>query len=114
MAAPPPPPVCPHCGVTLRAFTLPEASGWDVPFQLACFNDDCPYFRRGWAWMLDHYGVKSSYRYRLDLATGRAYPLGVWSKDALRDRIIDGDVSAPGEGSDDATTEFPSQKGSDE
>ncbi len=59
-------PPCPHCGQPLARFSLPDEGGWDGTFQLACFNDDCPYFVRGWAWMEEHYGVRSSYRYRLD------------------------------------------------
>jgi hypothetical protein len=60
---------------------------------MACFNDDCPYYQRGWKWMEENYGVKSSYRYRLDPATGHASPIAVWSQEALRDRVIDAEVS---------------------
>ena len=87
-------PACPHCGAPLRLFQLPENSGWDEQIHLACFNDECDYFRRGWVWMFDHYGVKASYRYRVDPATGNESPLPVWSKDAIKDRIIDADVIA--------------------
>jgi hypothetical protein len=83
---------CPHCGEPLIPFQLPEDGGWDGTFQLACFNDECPYFVRGWVWMEEHYGVKSSYRYRFDPASGRASPIPVWSRNALRDRIIGDDV----------------------
>jgi hypothetical protein len=90
-------PLCPHCGHPLVPFSLPEASGWDAPFHVACFNDDCPYFRRGWEWMESHFGVKASYRYRLDPARGKASPLPVWSAEALRDRILDAEVSREAE-----------------
>jgi hypothetical protein len=73
---------------------VPEEGGWESPFHLACFNDDCGYFVRGWEWMEQQYGVKSSYRYRLDPATGQASPLAVWSRQALKDRILDAEVSA--------------------
>jgi hypothetical protein len=85
-------PLCPHCGHPLQPFQLPENSGWDEQVHLACFNDDCPYFRRGWEWMFDHYGVKASYRYRVDPASGTDSPLPVWSKDAIRNRILDAEV----------------------
>jgi len=84
--------VCPHCGSKLLPFELPENAGWDSPFHLACFNDDCPYYQRGWTHLFETRGVRASYRYRLDPATGAAFPVAVWSKTALRDRIIEADV----------------------
>ena len=86
-------PLCPHCEQPLVPFSLPDAGGWDSPFHLACFNDDCSYYRRGWEWMETQYGVKSSYRYRLDPASGVASPLPVWSPTAIRDRILDAEVA---------------------
>jgi len=97
-------PACPHCGARLQPFRLPDNSGWDEGIHFACFNDDCPYFRRGWAWMLDHYGVKASYRFRIDPSTGNSTPLPVWSRDAVKDRILDADVVAEPAG-DDASGE---------
>jgi len=87
-------PRCPHCNGVLQPFLLPEQAGWDSEFHVACFNDECPYYRRGWDWMQERYGVRSSYRYRVDPATGLASPIAVWSPQALRDRIIDAEVSA--------------------
>ena len=85
--------VCPYCGEPLQPFELPDNTGWEGEFQLACFNDECPYFVRGWQHMEEHYAVKASYRYRIDPATGAASPLAVWSSTALKDRILDADVS---------------------
>jgi hypothetical protein len=50
--------------------------------------------------MFDHYGVKSSYRYRVDPVSGTDSPLPVWSADAIKDRILDAEVIAgpPGDG----------------
>ena len=79
---------CPHCGAELQAFELPEAGGWSEQHHLACFNDDCPYYQRGWDWMLSRYEAKASYRYRLDPVSGCASPIAVWSETALLDRII--------------------------
>jgi hypothetical protein len=87
-------PQCPHCGEPLQAFAVPEEGGWDSEFHVACFNDDCSYFTRGWHRMEDVYGVRVSYRYRIDPATGQASPLAVWSRDALKDRILDAEVTA--------------------
>jgi len=80
--------VCPHCGAPLEPFALPENGGWDSPYHLACFNDACPYFVRGWDWMMERYSVKASYRYRVDPGTRTDSPLPVWSPTALRDRIL--------------------------
>ena len=67
---------CPHCGAWLTPLELPEVL-FAYAHDLACFNDDCPYFLRGWSWMERQFGVKASYRYRIDAATGHASPLAV-------------------------------------
>jgi len=86
-------PKCPHCGEPLQAFALPEEGGWESTFHVACFNDDCAYFVRGRRRMEDVYGVKVSYRYRVDPTTGQSSPLAVWSPDALKDRILDAEIT---------------------
>jgi len=79
---------CPHCGTELEAFELPEDGGWDEKFHYACFNDDCPYFVNGWEWMMSRYEATASYRYRINPDCDMPSPIAVWSKSALRDRII--------------------------
>jgi hypothetical protein len=57
--------------------------------------------------MEDVYGVKVSYRYRIDPATGQSSPLAVWSKDALKDRILEAEITtdiAPPEPEPNGTT----------
>ncbi|HPA80046.1 MAG TPA: hypothetical protein PLS95_04470 [Thermoanaerobaculales bacterium] len=81
--------VCPHCGTALSRFSLPDNTGWEGEHQLACFSDECPYYRRGWQHMEARYAVTASYRYRVDPISGCASPLAVWSPTALRDRILD-------------------------
>ena len=93
------PRTCPHCGSRLKKWLVPEDSSWDDEFFFVCFNDDCPYFVRGWEHMQEKYAVKASYRFRVDPANGKASPLAVWSTDAIKDRILDATVIA---GADDA------------
>ncbi len=84
------PDVCPHCGSRLLRVELPEAAGFSEPYHLACFNDACPYYVRGWTWMSEQFGVHSSYRYRIDPRSGEASPIAVWSPSALRSKILPG------------------------
>ncbi len=85
---------CPHCGAPLTRFKLPEIGSWDHSYDLACFNDDCPYYVRGWTWMLEQFGVNTSYRYRVDGLSGLASPIAVWSPTALRALILPEDEPA--------------------
>jgi hypothetical protein len=66
----------------------PQLACWSGEYQFVCFNDDCPYFVRGWAWMESHFRVKASYRQRFDPVTGERGPLPVWSVDALKGNIM--------------------------
>ncbi|MFH1810473.1 MAG: hypothetical protein ABIJ09_17160 [Pseudomonadota bacterium] len=80
---------CPHCGATLRRLAIPDGTSWTEPYHLVCFNDDCEYFVRGWTWMEEQYAQHKSYRYRVIPGSGEATPLPVWSKDAMKNSIMD-------------------------
>ncbi|MEW5994906.1 MAG: ogr/Delta-like zinc finger family protein [Candidatus Zixiibacteriota bacterium] len=84
-------PTCPHCGKQLKKWSTPDETSWGGKMQFVCFNDDCPYYVRGWKWMLENYNQKASYRHRYDPNTGETGPLAVWSSQALRSGIIEED-----------------------
>jgi hypothetical protein len=80
--------LCRYCDEPLLRWANPQSSTWSGEFQYVCFNDDCPYYLRGWAWMLNQFNVTASYRYRLDPTTLESGPLPVWSRDALKAGIL--------------------------
>lgn len=81
--------ICPHCNEKMVKMVMPPQAGYDSPFMYVCFNDECPYFIRGWKWMKEKYNVNSSYRHRLDPKSGKESPLPVWSVEAMKNRIIE-------------------------
>ena len=83
------PRICPHCNQAMKKWLCPPESSWGVEYLFVCFNDECPYFVRGWEWMRSKYNQHVSYRYKVDPVTNDAGPLPVWSKDALKESIID-------------------------
>jgi hypothetical protein len=79
---------CPHCRSRMLRWANPQGSSWVGDFQYVCFNDDCPYYTRGWVWMESRFGVRASYRYRLDPTTGQRGPLPVLSAGDFRNSIL--------------------------
>jgi hypothetical protein len=82
---------CPHCEARLSKWRVPVDSSWDEEFFFVCFNDDCSYFKEGWAWMKERYNQHSSYRHAVNPTTGASLPLPVWSESATREMIVDED-----------------------
>lgn len=80
--------MCPYCSQPMTRWANPPMGCWTGEYQFVCFNDECPYFVRGWDWMEAHFHIRVSYRHRFDPTTGDSGPLPVWSKGALRDHII--------------------------
>ncbi len=83
------PPKCPYCGSEMKKWRPPLNSTWTAPFNWVCFNDECPYFVRGWDHIFKTQGVRASYRHMIDADTGVASPLPCWSYDAHKDQIIE-------------------------
>ena len=86
-------PACPHCGEEMNIWEVPPVAvgdglGWGTPYLYLCFNDDCPYFVKGWEWMKTQYQQKASYRHRYDPQTGETGPVPVWSVNALKNRVV--------------------------
>ena len=77
----------------MARWATPALGTWAGDYQYVCFNDECPYFVRGWAWMREHYNVHASYRHRVDPVSGAAGPLPVWSVDALKHSILNDEAT---------------------
>ena len=82
---------CPHCGSRLKKWLVPDEATWDEKFFFVCFNDDCPYYQKGWKWMKQEFAQEASYRYAINPTTGNPLPLPVWSDTATREMIVDDD-----------------------
>jgi hypothetical protein len=82
-------PTCRHCAAPLRKWLVPDGASWTEEFFYVCFNDACPYYLEGWAWMEAQYGQRASYRYAVNPATGASLMIPVWSDTATRERIAD-------------------------
>jgi len=81
--------LCPHCGVKMKKWRTPPLSTWSAEYFYVCFNDECPYYIRGWKHMEKTTRTACSYRHRYDPESGTSGPLPVWSPDAGKDAIID-------------------------
>jgi len=81
---------CPHCNERMLKWAVPEnpfISTWDNDFMYICFNDDCPYYVRGWDFMAKE-GNTGSYRLMYNPEKDTCQPIPVQSPKALRESII--------------------------
>ena len=85
------PRTCRHCGSRLKKWLVPVDASWSEEFFLVCFNDDCPYYKGGWEWMMEQYSQHASYRHMINPTTGASSPLPVWSDSATREMIVEND-----------------------
>ena len=79
---------CSHCSGKMDLWQPPTESTWGDEPQYVCFNDECSYYKKGWEWMDERFGVHASYRHRYDPKTQSSGPLPVWSSEAHRDAIV--------------------------
>jgi hypothetical protein len=64
-------------------------SDWDVDFLYICFNDECPYYVKGWR-IMDKQGRPGvSYRLTYNPERGTCMAIAVGSSFALRGWIVD-------------------------
>lgn len=80
---------CPHCESRLSKWSVPDGSSWTEEFFFVCFNDDCSYYKNGWAWMKEQFNQRASYRFAVNPTSGASSPLPVWSDTATREMIVD-------------------------
>ena len=80
---------CLHCGSRLKKWRVPEGATWSEEFFFVCFNDDCPYYQKGWGWMKERYNQEASYRFMVNPTTGASSMIPVWSDSATREMIVD-------------------------
>ncbi len=82
---------CPHCDQKLSKWEVPDnpfCQTWDNAYMYICFNDECPYFVRGWDKMHRDTLQGMSYRLMYNPEKDRCLPIPVPSHQALKDGII--------------------------
>ena len=83
---------CPHCDEPLKKWGVPYnpfCYTWDSDYMYICFNDECPYFVRGWDHMSSQGNRGMSYRLMYNPEKDRCMPVPVPSPRALRDGILE-------------------------
>ena len=83
---------CPYCGERLKKWLVPDnpfCQTWDNDYMYICFNDQCPYYVRGW----DHLSAEGnrgmSYRLMYNPEKDRCMPIPVPSHMALQEGIVE-------------------------
>lgn len=82
-------PQCKYCQSDMLRWAPPGNSTWSCEFLWVCFNDECPYFVRGWDHMMKTQEVKASYRNSVNPENGSEGPLPCWSPHAHREAILE-------------------------
>ena len=82
---------CPHCDEKMKKWAVPEnpfEATWDNEFLYICFNDNCPYYVRGWDHVYRTTSRIASYRFMYNQDKDICSPIPVPSSKALRESII--------------------------
>jgi hypothetical protein len=83
---------CPHCDEKMKKWAVPEnpfEATWDNEFLYICFNDNCPYYVRGWDHLYKTTSRIASYSFMYNPDKDICSPIPVPSPKALRESIID-------------------------
>lgn len=83
---------CPHCGEKLKKWEVPDnpfCQTWDNAFMYICFNDECPYYVRGWDLMYKSTNKTISYRFMYNPEKDTCMPIPVPSPRALKEGIME-------------------------
>lgn len=82
---------CPHCDEKMKKWAVPEnpfEATWANEFLYICFNDNCPYYVRGWDHIFKSTSRIASYRFMYNQEKDTCAPIPVPSPKALRESII--------------------------
>jgi hypothetical protein len=82
---------CPYCDDRLLKWQVPDnpfGQTWDNDFMYICFNDECPYYVRGWDFMCNNGNHGVSYRLMYNPVNDCSMPIPVQSPKSLREGIV--------------------------
>jgi SAM-dependent methyltransferase len=82
---------CPYCDEGMKRWAVPDNPfevTWNNEFMYICFNDQCPYYVRGWDHVYRTTQRLASYRFMYNPDKDVCHPIPVPSPKALREGII--------------------------
>ena len=83
---------CPYCQAKLKKWAVPDnpfVQTWDNDFMYICFNDECPYFVRGWDKMYMDTNQGMSYRLMYNPKNHCCGPIPVLTPNSLKESIVE-------------------------
>jgi len=92
-------PACPYCGKPMCLWEVPNIAmgdglGWGTPYLNVCFNDECPPYTTGWAYIEEHYAHHASTRCINYPGTGVFESMPVFSSVGGTGQIVDDEILA--------------------